>query len=98
MVFRLAGRPMGARREFEITLRLNPVYPPAHQQLAFSFGEIGRLTDAERSFENAMDLNPSDTTARDGLDEFLRILRALKKQNRPASTTRPDTPALHSFP
>jgi len=42
---------------------------------------LGQLVRAERSFEKALELEPADTVARDGLAELRQIIKSRQRSN-----------------
>jgi hypothetical protein len=75
---RINGRPADARLAFENVLRLNARFPKAHQQLGFTFAALGQPADAERNFVQALEVDPADLVAKEGLTELRQILKHAK--------------------
>ncbi len=69
------GDPNGAVAHAEIAVRLRPDDPGAHDVLGRALAVLGRVVDAERAFERALDVDPSHAEAREHL-EAIRRLRA----------------------
>ena len=69
----------GAEREFAEAVRLNPMNAEAHGSLGIALGERGDLAGAERHLREALRLAPTDSTAREVLDQVVKLRAASKK-------------------
>ena len=56
--FAFQGDRQGAEREFQMALRLNPDYAPAHQWYGEHLSALGRSREALREIEQALRLDP----------------------------------------
>ena len=68
-----------AEREFAEAVRLNPKNAQAHGSLGIALGERGDLAGAERHLREALRLAPDDSTAREVLDQVVKLRAAAKK-------------------
>ncbi len=58
---------------------MNPKNAQAHGSLGIALGERGDLAGAERHLREALRLAPDDSTARDVLDQVVKLRAAAKK-------------------
>jgi tetratricopeptide (TPR) repeat protein len=73
VIYRQQNNLLTARTEFEKAIQLNPKNARAHGNLAFVFLGLGKLERAERSMRTAVELDPTDRLAREGLEAILKL-------------------------
>ncbi|MGE5667879.1 MAG: tetratricopeptide repeat protein [Betaproteobacteria bacterium] len=71
----LTGEPLSARDALVHSARLFPSHSPTHQNLGLVSQWMGRLTEAEEHFREALNIDPTNVDARFGLATSLLKLR-----------------------
>ena len=75
LALRTTKQNEAAKREFEITLQLNPKHARARGNLGLVLAEQGNLSAAAQQFQMALDLNPQDTIASDMLRQIGQAMK-----------------------